>query len=320
MVLRLGFICDRLRVDVLSDVITVLRTGEPRSARLEFHGPWGQWFEPFPGSAGFHVVLQGPCWLLRPAAEPVPLGVGDVVFRPHGGPHALSDRAAPTFLEPACRPDDARRLRRYASETIGRGTGVTVTLCGAYEFDPASGHPLLEALPEVVHLPAHLGRNPGLRSTVDLLATELAQPRLGTDAIIPALLDTLLLYVLRTWFDAQPASVSSGWAAALNDPFTAAALRAIHDDPARPWTVATLAAEAGLSRAPFARRFAALLGQPPLTYLTWWRMTTAARLLRETDQPLTAVATRVGYASEFAFSAAFKRRYGVAPGRFRRAA
>jgi AraC-like DNA-binding protein len=84
--------------------------------------------------------------------------------------------------------------------------------------------------------------------------------------------------------------------------------------------VATLAAEAGLSRAPFARRFAALLGQPPLTYLTWWRMTTAARLLRETDQPLTAVATRVGYASEFAFSAAFKRRYGVAPGRFRRAA
>ncbi len=99
---------------------------------------------------------------------------------------------------------------------------------------------------------------------------------------------------------------------------TAAALRAIHSDPARPWTVATLAAEAGLSRAPFARRFTAQLGQPPLTYLTWWRMTTAARLLRESDQPLTTVAARVGYASEFAFSAAFKRRYGVAPGRFRR--
>jgi AraC-like DNA-binding protein len=178
---------------------------------------------------------------------------------------------------------------------------------------------LLDALPEVVHLPAHLGRHPGLRSTVDLLAAELAQPRLGTDAIVPALLDTLLLYVLRAWFDAQPVSGATGWAAALGDPGTAAALRAIHGDPARPWTVATLAAEAGLSRAPFARRFAALLGQPPLTYLTWWRMTTAARLLRESDQPLTAVAARVGYASEFAFSAAFKRRYGVAPGRFRRA-
>jgi AraC-like DNA-binding protein len=308
-------------MDVLSDVITLLRTGEPRSARLEFHGPWGQWFAPFPGSAGFHVILQGPCWLLRPPAEPVALGVGDVVFRPHGGPHALADSAAPASLEPACRPDDARRLQRYASDTIGsNGTSVTVTLCGAYELERAFGHPLLEALPEVVHLPAHLGRNPGLRSTVDLLAAELAQPRLGSDAIIPALLDTLLLYVLRTWFDAQPASTgSTGWAAALNDPGTVAALRAIHDDPARPWTVAALAAEAGLSRAPFARRFAALLGQPPLTYLTWWRMTTAARLLRESDQPLNAVAARVGYASEFAFSAAFKRRHGVAPGRFRRA-
>jgi AraC-like DNA-binding protein len=94
----------------------------------------------------------------------------------------------------------------------------------------------------------------------------------------------------------------------------------MHRDPARPWTVASLAAEAGLSRAPFARRFTALLGRPPLTYLTWWRMTTAARLLRESDAPLAAIAAEVGYGSEFAFAAAFKRRHGVAPGRFRRSA
>jgi AraC-like DNA-binding protein len=311
-------------MDVLSDVITVLRSGETRSARLEFHAPWGQWFAPFPGSAGFQMILQGPCWLLRPSAEPLALGAGDIVFRPHGGAHALVDSPSTPHIEPACDPGEARRLQRYANETIGRdgpddGQSVTVTLCGAYQFDPASGHPLLDSLPEVVHLPAHLGRNPGLRSTVDLLATELAQPRLGTDAIVPALVDTLLLYVLRTWFDAQPVTTgSAGWAAALTDPGTAAALRAIHGDPAHPWTVASLAAEAGMSRAPFARRFAALLGQPPLTYLTWWRMTTAARLLRESDRPLNVVAVRVGYGSEFAFSAAFKRRYGVAPGRFRR--
>jgi AraC-like DNA-binding protein len=137
---------------------------------------------------------------------------------------------------------------------------------------------------------------------------------------VPALLDTLLLYILRTWFDRQPASgAATGWAAALNDRATTAALRAMHRDPARPWTVATLAAEAGLSRAPFARRFTALVGQPPLNYLTWWRMTLAARLLRESDAPLNAVAGRVGYGSEFAFANAFKRRYGTAPGRYRRA-
>jgi AraC-like DNA-binding protein len=147
----------------------------------------------------------------------------------------------------------------------------------------------------------------------------LERPRLGADAIVPALLDTLLLYMLRTWFDEQTTSgTTSGWAAALNDPPITAALQAMHRDPARPWTVATLAAQPGLSRAPFARRFTALLGQPPLSYLTWWRMTIAARLLQESDAPLSAIAGRVGYASESAFGNAFKRQYGTAPGRYRR--
>jgi AraC-like DNA-binding protein len=132
------------------------------------------------------------------------------------------------------------------------------------------------------------------------------------------LLDTLLLYMLRAWFDEQPMEVATGWAAALNDPPTTAALRAIHRDPAHPWTVAALAAEAGLSRAPFARRFNDLVGQPPLTYLTWWRMITASRLLRASEAPLSLVAAQVGYTSEFAFANAFKRPYGIAPGRYRR--
>jgi transcriptional regulator GlxA family with amidase domain len=177
----------------------------------------------------------------------------------------------------------------------------------------------MTGLPELIHLPAHLGRHPELRSTVALLATELEHPRLGTDAVVPALLDTLLLHTLRAWLDRQAdRPETTGWAAALNDPPIAAALQAMHDDPARPWTVATLAASAGLSRTPFARRFTALLGQPPLTYLTWWRMTTAAGLLRQSDAPLVRVATEVGYASEFAFAAAFKRHHGTAPGRYRR--
>jgi AraC-like DNA-binding protein len=139
------------------------------------------------------------------------------------------------------------------------------------------------------------------------------------DAIVPALLDVLVLYILRAWFD-EPAAhpPAAGWAAALRDPAVSAALSAIHRHPARPWTVAGLAARAGLSRAAFARRFAALVGQPPLAYLTWWRMTTAARLLRDSNAPLGAVAGRIGYTSEFAFAEAFKRAYGLAPGAYRR--
>ncbi|GIG85984.1 AraC family transcriptional regulator [Plantactinospora endophytica] len=312
-------------MDVLSDVVAVMRTGRPRSARLAWHAPWAQEFGPVPGSAGFQVILGGPCWLVRPETEPVPLAAGDVLFLPHGRGHILADSPSTRPTAPACDPADARPLARYAVDTVDPpdtlegAPGVTVTLCGAYELDPARTHPLLDDLPELIHLPAHLGRYPGLRSTVDLLAAELAVPRLGTDAIVPALLDTLLLFILRAWFEGAPATgTGTGWAAALRDPVTNTALRAIHREPARQWTVATLAAEAGLSRAPFARRFAALLGQPPLAYLTWWRMTTAARLLRESDASLAAVARQVGYASEFAFGAAFKRRYGVAPGRYRR--
>ncbi|BCJ58497.1 AraC family transcriptional regulator [Micromonospora endophytica] len=310
-------------MDVLSDVITFMRAGQPRSARIVWHAPWAQRFAPVPGSAGFQIVLQGPCWLIAPDTGPVPLAAGDIVFRPHGRGHTLADHPSTPATAPACDPNDPR-LPRYAADIVGASVDtdspVTVTLCGAYQLDPAHAHPLLNDLPEVIHLPAHLGRHPELRATVHLLATELERPRLGTDAIIPALLDTLLLHILRTCLDRNPerGTVSTGWAAALNDPATAAALQAIHRDPARPWTVATLAAEAGLSRAPFARRFSTLLGQPPLTYLTWWRMTTAARLLRQSDTPLSAIARRVGYASEFAFASAFKRQYGTAPGRYRR--
>ncbi|MGW1259484.1 AraC family transcriptional regulator [Streptomyces sp. NPDC002513] len=309
-------------MDVLSDVIAVARTGRPRAAHVRWHAPWGQEFASVPGSAGFQVILQGSCWLLPPDAEPVPLGEGDVVFLPHGRGHTLADSPNPLATAPACGPDDPRLSEPYASDSVDRtgdGGPVTVVLCGTYQLDPSRTHPLLRDLPDRIHLPAHPDRHPELRSAVELLATELEHPRLGTDAAVPALLDTLLLYILRIWFNEQPArGNTTGWAAALNDPPVTAALHAIHRAPAAPWTVAKLAAEAGLSRAPFARRFATLIGQPPLSYLTWWRMTTAARLLRASDAPLKSVAAQVGYASEFAFASPFKRTHGTAPGAFRR--
>ncbi|WP_406054401.1 AraC family transcriptional regulator [Streptomyces sp. NBC_01077] len=309
-------------MDVLSDVVAVTRTGRPRSAHVRWHAPWGQEFTSVPGSAGFQVILQGSCWLLPPDAEPVQLGEGDVVFLPHSSGHTLTDSPGTPVTAPACGPDDHGLHDAYASDSVDRSGGggpVTVVLCGAYQLDPSRTHPLLLTLPDLIHLPAHSDRHPELRAAVALLAAELENPRLGTDAAVPALLDTLLLYILRIWFNEQPAREgATGWAAALNDPPVTAALHAIHRDPAAPWSVAKLAAEAGLSRAPFARRFAMLIGQPPLGYLTWWRMTTAARLLRTSDAPLRSIAAQVGYTSEFAFANAFKRTHGTAPGGYRR--
>lgn len=271
-------------MDVLSDVIEVMRTGRPWSAHVRWHAPWAQEFATVPGSAGFQVVLQGRCWLLDSGAEPLRLGAGDVLFMPRGHGHTLADSPATPAPVTPCGPDGPLPSEPYASDSVDRSGAqgpVTALLCGTYQLDPDRAHPLLHTLPDRIHLPADEGRHRELRSAVELLAAELDDRRLGMDAVVPALLDTLLLYILRIWFAEQPArGNTTGWAAALNDTCVTTALAAIHRDPAAPWTVAALAAEAGLSRAAFARRFAALVGRPPLGYLTWWRMTTAARLLR----------------------------------------
>ncbi|GLY68849.1 AraC family transcriptional regulator [Amycolatopsis taiwanensis] len=297
-------------VDVLSDAITAMRTGRPHAARVRRRMPFGRRFSAVDG-AGFHVVLRGTCWLFPPDGEPVALAPGEVVFLPRGCAHGLADGprtplagapTAPTEPEPA----------------DGEQPGDTLMICGGYLLDRTRAHPLLDELPEVVHLPARAGRHPELRAALDLLDAELARVRPGADGMVPALLDVLLLHMLRAWFEERAADGAAGWAAALHDPAVAAALAAIHGEPDRPWTVAELGARAGLSRAAFARRFTALVGRPPLDYLTWWRLTLAARLLRESETPLGGVARQVGYTSEFAFAHAFKRRYGQPPGRFRR--
>jgi AraC-like DNA-binding protein len=299
-------------MDVLSDVLTAMRTGRPSAARSVSQAPWGVRFRRGT-AAGCHVVLSGSCWLISEHGEPLPLGVGDVLFTPHGDGYALVDRPGTPTVDFEPEPDDETPLDEMH---IDGGGAVTELLCASYLFDPARPHPLLADLPPVIHVPARVGQHPSLRSAVELLGDELRDPRAGTDAALPALIDMLLLYVLRAWLDEQPED-AAGWATALRDPAITTALRQMHRHPEKPWTVEDLAAVAGLSRAAFAKRFTTIVGQPPLGYLTWWRMTTAARMLRESDAPLRAIASRCGYASEYAFGKAFKRSYGVAPGQYR---
>jgi len=304
-------------MDALSDLVAFMRTGRPVSARISWRAPWAQAFPPAPGSAAFHVVLRGSCWLIPPQGAPLPLSVGDVAFLPHGGGYALADHPDTPVPPPACGPFEDREL--FASAAFEGDGAETVVLCCGYRLDPGRAHPILAGLTEVIHLPATLGRHPELKAAVELLTAEIDDPRPGTDAVVTSLLETLQLYILRAWSaTAGEACAHTGWAAALADPVVSKALDAIHRDPARRWTVESLGACAGMSRAAFARRFTSLVGRPPLAYLTWWRLATAARMLRESDASVAEVAARVGYGSEFAFSAAFKREYGLPPGRYRR--
>lgn len=294
-----------MHVDLLSDVITAVRTGAPHSTRTRRFAPWRSCFAASE-AAGFHVVLAGSCLLLPGGHDPVPMTTGDVAFLPRGHAHDIADSPHT--------PPGAEQAQNSAS------TGVeTVLLCGAYGFDRSLTHPLMDQLPDVVHIPGRLGRHSPLRHGVELLAGELDGPGPGSDAVVPALLDVLLVLILRSWLHEQAGTAHPiGWARALADPGLARVLDAVHTDPAHPWTVTELAAKATMSRATFARQFGTLLGHTPIEYLTWWRLTTAAHLLRTDNASLAVVAGKVGYTSEYAFATAFKRQYGTAPGRYRR--
>jgi AraC-like DNA-binding protein len=304
-------------VDVLADMLLAMRTGRPRAARAEVRAPWGLRFPAFTG-ATFHVVLRGTCWLLD--AEPgdgaspsrhLALSPGDVVFLRRATEHVLADQPASPVRD--FDPDDADASGPIGQVRMDGQGAASVLLCGAYLLDHDRPHPLLNELPRVFYLPARHGP---LRQLVDLLGQEFDGAEPGRDGIVPALIDAMLLYILRMWIR-ERSSTSTGWAAALTDPAISAALQSIHAEPGHRWSVRDLAARSAMSRTVFAQRFTDLVGQPPLTYLTWWRMTTAARLLHETDAPLATIARQVGYSSAYAFGKAFRREYGAPPGRYR---
>ncbi|GII04121.1 AraC family transcriptional regulator [Planobispora takensis] len=300
-------------MDVLNDVLTATRIGGGVSGRLIARAPWGLHFDG--GGANFHIIVRGECWLrLDGDAEPVLLREGDVTLLPDGASYCAADhpdRATVPFTGVLAAHDHPNIA------SVG-GTGAeTVIICGVYDFGADLTHPLLSALPRLVHLPAaHAPRGGPVDSATRLLAAELDHPGPGAQGVAARLVDVLLVYILRAWQE-QHDPPTTGWFGALHDPQVGHALTLMHQAPEQRWTVARLATAVGLSRAAFARRFAMLAGEPPLTYLTRWRMITAAILLKESTEPLSAIANRVGYESEFAFARTFRRAHGQPPGRYR---
>jgi AraC-like DNA-binding protein len=305
-------------IDPLTQVLVATRAGGAVFMRGDFGAPWGLAFRPQP-RAIFHIVTRGTCWLqLSSRSRPTRLVQGDMVLLAHGTGHALASNPGvrPIPLEQLIEP---KHLGKEEQSIRYGGNGErTALVCGAYRFDDDGAHPVLSSLPVVLSSTAGpAGPTGAIADVIRLITAEYADPAPGAAAAVTHLVDVLLIYMLRAWL-AAPAAPPD-WLPALRDPQIRAALGAIHAAPETPWTLDRLAKKTSMSRATLVRRFSRLVGCSPLAYVTRWRLDTGARLLRDTDATLAQIASRVGYESEFAFSKAFRRGYGMAPGRYRSA-
>lgn len=284
-------------MDPFDDLLRGVRADGAGFSRTELSSPWTLRFA---GEASLTLCapLAGEGWISHEESEePRLVRVGDTVIMRGPGPFVLSDQ--PTGTEPADR---------------------TVLLVGTYRVRSQVSRRLLDVLPPALVVSDGSGCgsvSDGCASLREFLDSQLAARPRGPQVVLDRLLDWLLVCMLRDWFD-QPEAGPAGWYRALSDDAIGQALRAMHAAPDRPWTLATLAGHAGLSRTTLAKRFTELVGEPPLTYLTGWRMTVAADLLTESSTTVAAVAHQVGYADAFGFSAAFKRFHGVSPSEYRR--
>jgi AraC-like DNA-binding protein len=308
-------------VDVLTDVMQTMRVKSNLYGRVEFTAPWGIRADGECGHAGFLVVLRGSCWLeMDGSREPVPLAGGDFVLMPKGSAHVLRDarKTHPRPVQEVVGEWDGRETLRYG------GGGVPTSLVfGCFEFEDGGRNPLVESLPPMIHVRADGGPSvQWLQSTLQFVASEIASGLPGAETVASRLTDILFVHAIRAYLagcgtgcgaGARP----SGWLRALADPKIGYALRLIHEAPEKDWTVESLASAVAMSRSAFAAQFTALVGDPPLRYVSAWRMKRASRLLLRGD-PISAVAAATGYATDATFGKVFKRHMGVTPGEFRR--
>jgi AraC-like DNA-binding protein len=301
-------------VDVLTDLLQRSRARGAAFSRTTVYGRWGL---RFPAGAGLavHAIVDGEVWLwVNDPEHSLRLLPGDVVLVREATEHHVAHLpGAPCLaLEQAIGPGTGVS-RRVALGDPEQGSAASF-FCGAYRFEGDLCDGLLAALPETLRVRPSSGST--LRATMDLLAREMLEDEPGQQAMLDRLLDVALVQILREHFMALQ-TAAPGWFRASADPRIGTALRALHANPERQWTVAELAERALLSRSAFARHFSELLGVAPLTYLVDWRMALARERLRDTDAGLATIAESLGYASAFSFAAAFKRHHGTAPGRWR---
>lgn len=310
-------------MDVLSNVLNVTNLATVVLGSREFLPPWGISVDGLESTA-VHIVRRGSCWLRYGDGEPIRLNTGDVVLLASGQSHTLSSERDMRDAEPYTQAI-ARSHNHVVPSLRGKaeaGAESTILQCAGYQFSNdgfshEGAHPLLALLPPVIRISADQANSDSeLQLLLRLLTQEATRRDAGVELVLPRLIDTLFVYILRSWLRDQPEG-AAGWLGALRDPQIRKALSLIHESPQAPWTVESLAHQAAMSRAAFAKRFMELVGEPPLAYVTRWRMDIAAKMLRESREPVARIASRVGYLSETAFAKAFRRRRKMPPGAYR---
>jgi AraC-like DNA-binding protein len=270
------------------------------------------------------ALVRGEACIVPASGNPARLSEGDTAILRGPDHYTVADdpETEPTiFIHPGqqCTTADGMSVRdtmRMGVRTWGNSaSGQTVMLTGTYERPSETSRRLIDALPPMLVLRGDDRQSP----MIPYLADEITKDDPGQEAVLDRLLDLLLIAALRAWF-ARPEADAPGWYRAHGDPVVGPALRLLQNNPAEPWTVASLAAETGVSRAALARRFNEMVGEPPMTFLTHWRLTLAADLLREPGATIGSVAQQVGYGSSFALSTAFKRVRGISPAQHRASA
>ncbi|QJT04065.1 AraC family transcriptional regulator [Streptomyces asoensis] len=306
--------------DPLTDLLNGVRTSGAVFNQSSLTGSWAARFED--GSTlALAVLVRGSAWITPQGGDPVRIGSGDVAVLCGGAPYVIAD-------DPDTEPDvvilpGGRCTTPEGEELVGprvpdagvrdtEGPDGTLLLNGLYTVDSGTPGRLLAALPPLAVIEADVGVCPVSAAIFE----EITREEPGQQILLDRALDLMLITALRAWFT-RPGAQVPAWYRAYSDPVVGPALRMLQADPAHPWTLPALAAKTGVSRANLARRFSALVGQPPMTYLRERRLALAADLLREPDATLAVVADRVGFANAFAFSAAFKREHGISPSEYR---
>jgi len=314
-------------MDALSDVLRAVHlTG---AVFFEVHGsdPWvaetpaggsivGRIFPAAEHLISYHVVTRGACWGGIVGEPAIRLSAGDIIVFPHGDPHVMSSA-------PGMRDTTDVRIYRRPTEgqlpfSVSRGdtqANPTDIVCGFLGCDARPFNPLLAALPRVIRVSD--GAGGALGAFMRFAMAEAREHRIGGEAVLGHLSELMFVDVVRRYLETLPED-GIGWLAGLRDTFVGRALMALHRDPARDWTLESLAHEVGLSRSALAERFTQFVGQPAMQYLTNWRMQLAANHLLSGTDNVAAIADRVGYESEAAFSRAFKKVVGSPPSQWRK--
>jgi len=315
-------------VDAFSEVLSAVKLQGALFFNAEFSAPWG-FASPASKSLApdllpsaehliiYHLLIEGSAFAQLDGAPPISLFPGEIVMFPHGDPHRMGNGSPERIFE----GEAVRELIRCRSLGTLRAGGQgekTRFVCGYMGCDPQLCRPILSGLPSILKVNIRSGPSgQWLENSIRHMVEQASSQQPGSEAVLAKLSEALFVETLRQYVAALPAD-QTGWLGGARDPVVGRSLAILHSRVDHPWTVAELAKEVGMSRSALLDRFGRYLSEPPIAYLTRWRMQLGARTLTSTPRSVSEIAAEVGYESEAAFNRAFKREFGIPPGQYRR--